>query len=168
MVLLRCHLCSYCIRSHVLSFLALCRPCSPCIMLCMLHGAQLRAPAVIVQYMRRVPHAAPVRARRKSWPPTITSPKTCRCHRSAWTSSSASLSRHRRGASRCCRSSGTPGSCATCPSSWRYRPRGTTETNRIHLALFGMQNRTLRPYSAANTRILISPVGGQGPGPCMP
>jgi hypothetical protein len=30
------------------------------------------------------------------------------------------------------------------------------ETNRVHLALFGMQNRTFDPYLAANNRILIS------------
>jgi hypothetical protein len=30
-----------------------------------------------------------------------------------------------------------------------------TETNRIHLDLFGMQNRTLGPYLAAMYRILI-------------
>jgi hypothetical protein len=33
-----------------------------------------------------------------------------------------------------------------------------TETNRIHLALFGMQNRTFGPYLAAINRILISVV----------
>jgi hypothetical protein len=34
--------------------------------------------------------------------------------------------------------------------------RKTTETNRIHLVLFGMQNRTFGSYLAANDRILIS------------
>jgi hypothetical protein len=31
-----------------------------------------------------------------------------------------------------------------------------TETNRMHSVLFGMQNRTLRPYLTAMDRILIS------------
>jgi hypothetical protein len=31
-----------------------------------------------------------------------------------------------------------------------------TKTNRIHLVLFGMQNRTFGPYLAANDKILIS------------
>jgi hypothetical protein len=31
-----------------------------------------------------------------------------------------------------------------------------TESNRVHLVLFGMQNRTLGPYLAAFDRILIA------------
>jgi hypothetical protein len=31
-----------------------------------------------------------------------------------------------------------------------------TDTNRIYLVLYGMHNRTLGPYLAANGRILIS------------
>jgi hypothetical protein len=37
-----------------------------------------------------------------------------------------------------------------------------TETNRIHLVLFGMQNRTLGPYSAAINRIFISVMPSTG------
>jgi hypothetical protein len=37
-----------------------------------------------------------------------------------------------------------------------------TETNRIHLVLFGLQNRTLCPYLAAIDRILTSLMPGAG------
>jgi hypothetical protein len=36
------------------------------------------------------------------------------------------------------------------------------ETNRIHLVLFGMQNRTCGPYLAAIHRFLISIMIGRG------
>jgi hypothetical protein len=39
-------------------------------------------------------------------------------------------------------------------------PSSITEANRIHLVLFGMQNRTCGPYLAANNRILISAMHG--------
>jgi hypothetical protein len=37
-----------------------------------------------------------------------------------------------------------------------------TETTRIHLVLFGMQNRTFGPYLAAIERILVSAMLGLG------
>jgi hypothetical protein len=36
-----------------------------------------------------------------------------------------------------------------------------TETNRMHLVLFGMQNRTFGPYLAAINRTLISVMSAQ-------
>jgi hypothetical protein len=35
-------------------------------------------------------------------------------------------------------------------------PKPIIETNRIHLVLFGMQNRTFRPYFAATNKILVA------------
>jgi hypothetical protein len=50
--------------------------------------------------------------------------------------------------------------CASRPMhlvcAWRAHGHDIAETNRMHLVLFGMQNRTFGPYLAANNRILIS------------
>jgi hypothetical protein len=51
--------------------------------------------------------------------------------------------------------------CAAVLSESAHKKPGAarsdiTETNRIHLILFDMQNRTLGPYLAANSRLLIS------------
>jgi hypothetical protein len=42
------------------------------------------------------------------------------------------------------------------PTQHRRRPPVITETNRIFLVLFGMQNRTLGPYLTANNRMLVA------------